>query len=113
MASDPRRRPTAADAGVHRLAAGPSGHRRRSYQLGGAHRRTLEKKITLSKALATLGQGTDLVDLLEIIKRPGWTTPAECAFCMALLDGMQAHADALASLSARLLAASKVVASAE
>ena len=47
----------------------------------------LDKKITdLSKALANLGKGTDGKDLLLIIRKPGWTTPAELAFSHALLD---------------------------
>jgi len=55
----------------------------------------LDKKITaLSKALANLGKGTDGKDLLLLIRKPGWTTPAELAFTNALLDtaGIQARA---------------------
>ena len=40
--------------------------------------RKFEKSITaLSDALAHLGKGTDLRDLIMIIRKPGWTTPAE------------------------------------
>lgn len=86
-----------------RMCAAPS--------LDGTHLDRIDKKITaLSNALATLGRGTDLRELLQIIRHPGWTTPAELAFCMSLLDGMELHAQALTSLSARLLAASKLVA---
>lgn len=55
----------------------------------------LDKKITaLSKALANLGKGTDGKDLLLIIRKPGWTTPAELAFTNALLEtaGIQVRA---------------------
>lgn len=82
-----------------------------SKTLDAAHLGTLEKKITeLSDALAKLGRDTDLRDLLRIIRRPGWTTPAEYAFCLALLDDMQAHVTAIDALSARLLKASLAVA---
>jgi hypothetical protein len=82
-----------------------------SPSLDDAHLKSLDKKITdLSNALATLGRGTDLRELLQVIRNPGWTTPAEFAFCMGMLDGMQAHAKALGDLSSRLLASSKLVA---
>ena len=43
----------------------------------------LDKKITaLSDALAKLGSADDLRKLLLIIRRPGWTTPAELAFAL-------------------------------
>ena len=78
--------------------------------LDDAHLKGLDKKITsLSNALATLGRGTDLKELLQIIRNPGWTTPAEYAFCLSLLDAMQAHTAALTELNTKLLAASKLV----
>ena len=70
----------------------------------------LDKKITaLSDALAKLGKGTDLKDLLRIIRNPGWTTPAELAFSLAIVDSMRAQTNALAQLSGALAkAAGKV-----
>jgi len=70
----------------------------------------LDKKVTaLSDALANLGKGTDLKELLRIIRNPGWTTPAELAFTVAILDSMQAQANQLAKLSGALVkAATKV-----
>jgi len=63
----------------------------------------LEKKITaLSDALAHLGKGTDLKDLLRIIHNPGWTTPAEWLFAMGIIDSMHAQANQLAALSTSL-----------
>ena len=45
---------------------------------GHIHVETVEKKVTaLSNALATLGRGTTLAELLKIIYFPGYTTPAE------------------------------------
>ena len=82
-----------------------------SKHLDATHLGTLDKKITdLSNALAHLGKGTDLHELLLIIRRPGWTTPAEYAFCMAILETMHTHVTAIGSLGAQLLAGSKLVA---
>ena len=78
------------------------------------HVKVLDKKISdLSDALAHLGKGTDLKELLRIIRFPGYTTPAEFAFSIAMVDSMQAHVNALSSLNTQLLAASKLVATKE
>ncbi len=70
----------------------------------------LDKKITaLSDALAHLGHGTSLKELLKIIRFPGYTTPAEFALTVAILDSMQAHVRTLATLETHLLSASKLV----
>ena len=74
------------------------------------HIKELDKKITaLSDALAHLGQGTSLKELLKIIRFPGYTTPAEFALTVAILDSMHAHTNALAKLETQLLSASKLV----
>ncbi|HEV8695995.1 MAG TPA: hypothetical protein VGQ93_17675 [Lysobacter sp.] len=74
------------------------------------HIAALDKKITaLSDALAHLGKGTDLKELLRIIKFPGWTTPAEFAFAMAILDSMHEQVNQLNRMSTGLLEASKQV----
>ena len=78
------------------------------------HVKVLDKKITeLSDALAHLGKGTSLAELIRIIKFPGWTTPAEFAFAVAIVDTMQAQVTMLNSLSTQLLAAGKLVAPAK
>ncbi len=70
----------------------------------------LDKKITaLSDALAHLGHGTSLKELLKIIRFPGYTTPAEFALTVAILDSMQAQVKTLATLETHLLSASKLV----
>jgi hypothetical protein len=67
------------------------------------HVKIVDKKITeLSDALARLGQGTDLKELLRIIRFPGWTTPAELAFALTVIDSMQLHANAIARFSTQL-----------
>jgi hypothetical protein len=74
------------------------------------HVKELDHKITaLSDALAHLGRGTSLKELLKIIRFPGYTTPAELAFTHALLDSMQAHVQVMAKMEEQLLAASKQV----
>ena len=74
------------------------------------HIRELDKKITaLSDALARLGQGTTLKDLLKVIHFPGYTTPAEFAFTMAMLNAMQAQVTQLETMGTELLAAGKLV----
>lgn len=72
--------------------------------------RQLEKQITtLSDALARLGRGTTLADLLKIIRKPGWTTPAELAFLRTGLNAMQNQVAAIGKLQDELVAASKQV----
>ena len=60
-------------------------------------------------ALAHLGKGSDFKELIRIIRFPGYTTPAELAFSIAIIDSMQAHVQALRNLNTQLLAASKLV----
>ena len=70
----------------------------------------LDKKITeLSDALAHLGKGTSLLELLKIIHFPGWTTPAEFAFAVLAVDSMHAQVNVLNTMSEQLLAAGKLV----
>jgi hypothetical protein len=74
------------------------------------HIAELDKKITaLSDALAHLGKGTDLKELLRIIRNPGWTTPAEFAFATTILDSMHDQVNQLGRMSTRLLDAGKLV----
>ncbi|MEO8748095.1 MAG: hypothetical protein ABI379_10650 [Rhodanobacter sp.] len=78
------------------------------------HVKVLDKQITeLSDALAHLGKGTDLKELLRIIRFPGWTTPAEFAFSIAIVDSMRIQVNALMNLNTQLLAASRLVATKE
>ncbi|WP_219132664.1 hypothetical protein [Janthinobacterium sp. UMAB-60] len=74
------------------------------------HIRDLEKKISaLSDALAHLGKGTTLHELLRILRFPGYTTPAEFTFNVAILDTMLVQANALEKLGQDLLAGAKQV----
>ncbi|MES2116356.1 MAG: hypothetical protein V4578_14460 [Pseudomonadota bacterium] len=74
------------------------------------HVKELEKKITaLSDALAHLGKGTSMHELLKIIRFPGYTTPAEFIFNVAILDSMQIQVQQLEKLGNDLLAGAKQV----
>jgi len=74
------------------------------------HVSVVDKKVTaLSNALADLGRGTSLRELLKIIRFPGYTTPAEFALTLAIVDAMAAQVSAMAKLENDLLAASKQI----
>jgi hypothetical protein len=75
------------------------------------HIAMIDKKITaLSDALANLGKGTDMKELIRIIRFPGWTTPAEAWLVMGALDALTAQANQLAKFQTALVAAAKKVA---
>ena len=67
----------------------------------------------MSNALATLGRGTTLAELLKLIHFPGYTTPAEFAITMAVLDSMSTQVEALTKMQNELLAATKMMVKAE
>jgi len=70
----------------------------------------LDKKVTdLSDALARLGRGTTLAELLKIIRRPGWTTPAELAFSLTIVDALQAQVAGVERLTNALVKAAAQV----
>ncbi len=72
--------------------------------------RKFEKSITaLSDALAHLGKGTSLKDLIMIIKNPGWTTPAELLYATSIVDTMMAQVETMERLQTNLLRASRMV----
>ena len=74
------------------------------------HLEQLDRRITeLSDALAGLGRGADLQELLRIIRQPGWATPAELTFGSAILDSMRVQGLALERLNRQLLAGARRV----
>jgi hypothetical protein len=71
------------------------------------HIHELENKIRhLLDALAHLGRGTHLKELLRIVRWPGWTTPAELAYVHAILEHIGADVRALERLQCDLVEAS-------
>jgi hypothetical protein len=73
--------------------------------------RELDKKITaLSDALAHLGKGSTMRDVLLIIRKPGYTTPAEFRFTLGLVDAMHGQVNLINQLGDNLLAGAQAVA---
>jgi hypothetical protein len=73
------------------------------------HKR-LEKKITdVSKALANLNSADDLRKLILLIKKPGWTTPAEFIFALGVAETLLAQAKVVAATTDLLLKGSRAV----
>jgi hypothetical protein len=71
----------------------------------------LEKKVTaLSDALARLSQTEDLKHLILVMKKPGWTTPAEFLFASSIIDALQSQVASLANLKSSLVKGSEAVA---
>ena len=72
--------------------------------------RELDKKITaLSDALAHLGKGSTMKDVLLIIRKPGYTTPAEFRFTLGLVNAMQGQVNIITQLGDSLLAGAQAV----
>lgn len=70
----------------------------------------LEKKIHAAHdTFAKLGRDSDFEELIKIIRRPGWTTPAEFLLVSSSLDALRAQGDALLSMRQELLKASREV----
>jgi hypothetical protein len=70
----------------------------------------LDKKITeLRSAIADLGKSADLTELLRLIHQPPWTTIAEVAFTLALVESLTAQMANVAKTQAALLKAGQLV----
>jgi hypothetical protein len=82
--------------------------RRRHHQ--SHHVRELEMTIeALADALAHLGRGGHLHELLRLIRMPGWNTSAEFAFVNAILDHISVEVRTLDRMQADLVEASRKV----
>ncbi|WP_114809815.1 hypothetical protein [Paraburkholderia kururiensis] len=74
------------------------------------HVSKLEAKIaTLRKAADEFASQDGYDVLFRIIHQPGWTTPAEFAFAVALVDTMAGAANVLVQAKSALVAASRAV----
>ena len=74
------------------------------------HVAKLEGQIgELRSSLAGLAKTTDLEELIVIIRRPGWTTPAELTFASGIVDSMLAHTKVLTGLRQVLMSGSQRV----
>jgi hypothetical protein len=75
-----------------------------------AHVRELEQQVMkLSDALAQLGRGMPLQELMLVIRQPGWTTPAELAFVSGAIEHQLRMVAEMTQAQAELLAASRKV----
>ncbi len=78
------------------------------------HRANISKLVrrvhALSDSIVGVSSVADWKNLIQVIRRPGWTTPAELRFALGMVDGMIAQTKALEQLKTVLLTASRAVA---
>lgn len=67
------------------------------------------KLSALKTNLRSVAEDDVYDQLLQIIHRPGWTTPAEIAFFETVLNSVDAHARLLSQLHKDLLRSSQLV----
>ncbi len=67
----------------------------------------------LGKLLETMSDTGDLEELIILMRRPGWTTPAEYLLVSATVYAMQQQMETLAALRQTLLNASRAIAQAD
>ena len=73
-------------------------------------RPSLEGRIrNLSAQLKHVAAGADFEEMLAIIHKPGYTTPAEYLLVSGIVDAMHEHARAMASLKQVLINGSRAV----
>ena len=74
--------------------------------------KTVESHVNaLSRALKGLAEAPEFTELLTIIHRPGWTTPAEAFLVAGMLEAMNAHVQHLTAMKNTLLAGARAVGS--
>jgi len=73
------------------------------------HKDLLNRMKALTQYLNRLSDRRQFIELIKIMKRPGWTTPAELIFASGIVDSMLAHTEALAKLKGDLLKGSRAV----
>ena len=79
----------------------------------GGHARQIEclqaKIMGLSAHLEAIADTSDMKEMLRIIHKPGWTTPAEFALVNGLVDSIQGHTNDLTAMRKVLLSGSQAV----
>jgi len=63
----------------------------------------------LGEQLGTMGDTSDLEELIFLLHQPGWTTPAEYLLVSGIVDAMQEHGKALTTLRQSLITGSRLV----
>ena len=70
----------------------------------------LEAKIKdLPGAFKSVGDDSDLIEMLKLFHRPGWTTPAEFLYVDSIVESLQEQARNVLTLRKALLAGSREV----
>lgn len=70
----------------------------------------LERTVKdLGTALGRLSSKAEIDELIIILHRPGWTTPAEFAFASAIAESMLAHVGVVAQLKEQFVHAARAV----
>ena len=70
----------------------------------------LEAKIKELRAVCeSVGDDSDLVELLKILHRPGWTTPAEFIYANSIVESLTSQARNVVALRKTPLAGSREV----
>ena len=74
----------------------------------------LERRVrTLGAQLETMSDSSDLEELIILIHRPGWTTPAEYLLVNAAIDAIQQQVEMLTGMRQALLNGSRIIAQAD
>jgi hypothetical protein len=74
------------------------------------HVATLDKRLkTLNALLGKLALERDIAELIRIIRKPGWTTPAEFQLTIGIADSMIHQARGLIDSKQSLLKGSRLV----
>ena len=81
----------------------PNGHR-------GDITKLVNRVHALSDSIVGVSSLGEWKALIAIIRRPGWTTPAEFRYALGIVDAMVAQTRALRQLKNTLLSASRAVA---
>jgi hypothetical protein len=72
--------------------------------------KTVEAHVnTLTKGLKALADAPEFAELLTIIHRPGWTTPAEAGLVAGMLEAMNAQVQHLTQMKQALLTGARAV----
>lgn len=75
-----------------------------------SHKEHLETRIKdLTEALQGLTANDDQKELVRLIRQPWWTTPAEFAFAMGIMNSLIAQVENIVTLKQALLTASREV----
>jgi len=77
------------------------------------HRADISKLVNrvhaLSDSIVGVSSLSEWKSLIAVIRRPGWTTPAEFRYALGIVDAMIAQTRALRQLKSALVSASRAV----